>query len=403
MNDAAIFAAALGIAAPWKLTDIDFDKDKGELRLRVSCDTGARFPCPGGAGDVGRYDSRERTWRHLNFWQHKTYITADVPRVRCADGSIQTIDVPWASKGSGFTLMFEASVLLLMREMPVAAVAELVDEHDTRLWRLLHRHVEDWKPRIDMSQTTAICIDETASKRGHKYITLVIDASSKRLLFAAEGRDKSTISQFSDIMRKQGGDPLRITHAAIDMGNSYKGGVADNFPKAAIVYDRFHVAQWMNKAVDQVRRSEVREKKELKGTKFLWLKRHDRLSENERQMLSEFIQSRNKTAKAYQLKTLWDDFYQQTSEDAAKGFLKAWVNAAIESKLLPMMKIACIINASWKRFTSWISTPISTAINEGTNSLVQAVRARARGYKNPTNFINICYFLRSGMPVPRPT
>jgi transposase len=91
-------------------------------------------------------------------------------------------------------VMFEAAVLLLMREMPVAAVAQMVDEHDTRLWRLLHRYVDAWKPCIDMSKTTTICVDETASKRGHTYITLVIDAATKRLIFATEGRDKSTAS-----------------------------------------------------------------------------------------------------------------------------------------------------------------------------------------------------------------
>jgi transposase len=313
-NSIAIFAAALGIAAPWKVTGVEFNQEKRELYLRLDCSAGEKFPCPDGSGLAGRYDSRERTWRHLNFWQHKTFITADIPRVRCADGSIQMIDVPWAKKGSGFTVMFEAAVLLLMREMPVAAVAQMVDEHDTRLWRLLHRYVDAWKPCIDMSKTTAICVDETASKRGHTYITLVIDAATKRLIFATEGRDKSTLQRCAETMRQQGGDPLRVTHAAIDMGNPYKGGVADYFPKAAIVYDRFHIAQWMNKAVDQVRRAEVREKDELKGTKYLWMKRHDRLTDKERAQLGEFIQSRKKTAKAYHLKTLWDDFYQQPTE-----------------------------------------------------------------------------------------
>jgi transposase len=95
-NSIAIFAAALGIAAPWKVTGVEFNQEKRELYLRLDCSAGEKFPCPDGSGLAGRYDSRERTWRHLNFWQHKTFITADIPRVRCADGSIQMIDVPWA-------------------------------------------------------------------------------------------------------------------------------------------------------------------------------------------------------------------------------------------------------------------------------------------------------------------
>jgi transposase len=199
----------------------------------------------------------------------------------------------------------------------------------------LHRYVDEWKPKIDMSKTTNICVDETASRRGHEYITIVVDGATRKVLFACEGRDKSTLSRFADILVQHGGDPRAITAAAIDMGNPYIGGMRDNFPNASMVFDRFHVTQWMNKAVDRVRRSESRREEILTGTKFLFMKRHDRLNKQERIQLKEFIDQRKKTAIAYQLRTLWDDFYKQDNKEAAKGFLKAWVNAAIESKLYP--------------------------------------------------------------------
>ena len=119
--------------------------------------------------------------------------------------------------------------------------------------------------------------------------------------------------------------------------------------------------------------------------RFLWMKRYDRLTNQDRERLNEFMDSCSETARAYQLKTLWDDFYKQPTENDAKGFLKAWVNASIDSKRVPMMKIGCSINHHWKQFVSWINSRISTAINEDVNSLVQAVRSRARGYRNTQN------------------
>lgn len=391
---------ALGLQHPWIITKTTFDSEAQKLHISIDYDDAACFDCGDGSQPVRPYDSRERTWRHLDFWQHKTYITARVPRIKGSDGKVVMVDVPWARKGSGFTLLFESSVLLLLREMPVAAVARQVDEHDTRLWRLLHHYVEQWKPQIDLSQTTAICVDETASKRGHQYITIIIDASSRKLIYADTGRDKSTLYRFACKMPELGGNPYNITSAAIDMGNPYKGGIRDYFPNAEVTFDRFHVAQWMNKAVDQVRRAEVKKLGTLKGSKFLFMKRHDRLSESQLQQLSEFTKQRSETAQAYGLKTLWDDFYKQTTKEDAKGFLKAWVNSALASKILPMMKLANAINFDWKKHVSWIASKASTAINEGTNSLIQAIRGRARGYRNVQNFIDMCYFLRSGMPIP---
>jgi transposase len=395
-----LFSTALGLTAPWYITEVEFDEESEELHVSIDFMDGAEFSISSESDDRSRpYDTRERRWRHLDFWQHKTYLTARVPRIRLPDGSVKTIEVPWARKGSGFTLLFEASALVLLREMPVAAVARKLREHDTRIWRLLHHHVDKWKPQIDMSRTRAICVDETASKRGHNYITLVIDGDTRQLIYADHGRDKSTLFRFALKMREHGGDPSSIRVAAIDMGNPYKGGIRDYFPNAVVTFDRFHVAQWMNKAVDQVRRKEAKTKAEIKGTRFLWLKRHDRLTQRDRERLSDFMDSRSETARAYQLKTLWEEFYKQDTEADAKGFLKAWVNSAIESKILPMMKVACSINFHWKNYVSWVTSRMSTAINEGVNSLVQAVRNRARGYRNTQNFIDMCYFLRSGMPI----
>ncbi len=115
------------------------------------------------------------TWRHLNFFQHQAYLNARVPRVRCDTCGVKTANVPWARPDSGFTLLFEALVMTMVSAMPVKAVAWIVGEHDTRLWRVVHHYVDQARAGTDASGVTRLAIDETAARRGHDYVTLFVD------------------------------------------------------------------------------------------------------------------------------------------------------------------------------------------------------------------------------------
>jgi transposase len=111
-------------------------------------------------------DTSEKCWRHLDFFQHQAYLRARVPRVRCPEHGVHQVELAWARAGSGFTLLFEALLMALVAEMPVRAVAELVGEHDTRLWRVLHHDVAAARARQDLSEVVRVGIDETSFRRG---------------------------------------------------------------------------------------------------------------------------------------------------------------------------------------------------------------------------------------------
>jgi transposase len=173
MRDTALLQRALGLTPPWTVNRADFDPEAHRLDLQIDFAPGSRFACPScGATDCRAHDTERKTWRHLNFFQHQAYLTARVPRIRCDACGIKTVHVPWARPGSGFTLLFEALVMTMLSAMPVAAVARIVGEHDTRLWRVMHHYVEQARARIDTSDVARIAIDETAARRGHNYITL---------------------------------------------------------------------------------------------------------------------------------------------------------------------------------------------------------------------------------------
>jgi hypothetical protein len=152
MDELSLFTLALGLSKPWQVVDIRFSKEEGRLDLRIDFPRGAKFPCPTCEGqECEVHDTKDRTWRHLNFFQYETYLHARVPRVGCDRCGIKQVEVPWARPGSGFTLLFEMLVLQLSREMSVAGVADVTAESANRIWRILAHYVEEARRRVDLS------------------------------------------------------------------------------------------------------------------------------------------------------------------------------------------------------------------------------------------------------------
>ncbi|MBC7323791.1 MAG: transposase family protein, partial [Moorella sp. (in: Bacteria)] len=172
----ALFAHALGLTPPWKVTEVIFSEQKGCLDIHVDFERGASFNCPVcGKPGAKAYDTEKQVWRHLDFFQYQAFIIARVPRVKCKHGcGIRKVEVPWARQDRGFTLLFEAYFLRLAKDMPVAAIARLLNEHDTRLWRVVKHYVVAGRARADFSGVTRIGIDETSARKGHDYITYLI-------------------------------------------------------------------------------------------------------------------------------------------------------------------------------------------------------------------------------------
>ena len=218
MRDNSLLQMALGIAPPWAVKRSDFDAEARRLDIDLDFTPGSRFPCPNcGAANCPTHDTEQMTWRHLNFFQHQAYLHARVPRVRCDKCGVKKISVPWARPDSGFTLLFEELLMTLVSEMPVNAVARLVGEHDTRLWRVIHHYVEHARERLDLSAVNRVAIDETAARRGQNYITLFVDIDQARTVFAVDGKDAETVAAFADDLATHGGDRNAVTQVCIDM------------------------------------------------------------------------------------------------------------------------------------------------------------------------------------------
>ena len=343
------------------------------------------------------------TWRHLNFFQHEAYLHARVPRVTCKACGVKRVAVPWAREGSGFTLLFEALVMAMMTAMPVAAVGRLVREHDTRLWRVLHHYVEEARNRADHSAVTRVAFDETAARRGHDYVSLFVDLDGPRVLFVADGKDASTVEKFAADLAGHGGAAGNVTEVCIDMSPAFIKGTAAHLPEANITFDKFHAVKIVNDAVDQVRRAEQKTRPELKKTRYIWLKNQSNLTKSQHDALGGLSILNLKTARAYQIRLTFQDFYAESSRETAEAFLKKWYFWATHSRLQPIVEAARTIKRHWDGVLRWFDSKIANGLIEGINSLVQAAKAKARGYRSTRNLKAIVYMIAGKLDLRLPT
>lgn len=244
----------MNVEEPWYIKDLKLDPISEKLDIWLDFRRGSKFSCPNcGKSDCSAYDTKEKVLRHINYFQYSTYLHIRTPRVMCSDCGILQIRVPWAREQSHFTLRMEAMILELAKKMPVLQIANLLGEEDKKLWRVIHHYVDESRSKKDFSDVSVIGIDETSRKKGHKYITLVVDFEDSKVIFACEGKDSSTITSFSEDLQNHNGNPSNIKSVCCDMSPSYISGISTELPNAEITFDKFHVMKTMNEGVNEVR------------------------------------------------------------------------------------------------------------------------------------------------------
>ena len=394
MNSTEIFSLALGLESPWKIEKVEMELTENsikELHLHIGHSKGYQFkdkdekPCP-------VYDTKDRKWRHMNFFEHHCYIHCPVPRIKTSEGKIRQVDVPWARKQSGFTLLFEALAMsLIENEMPTNKVAKLLGEHPNRIWRIFNYWIERAYQKDDVSQVTQLGFDETSRRKGHSYITVAVDLEERRVLHVVKGKNAKTIEDIKVYLGDKGVPAAQITQASIDLSPAFISGITEHFPKADITFDRFHVVKLLNEAMDTVRKQERKEHEQLKGHKYTFLK--NKLSTKKQSELKELITLYPTLGEAYRLKILFNDLWTMPDKDAATAFIDQWFDEVEQSKIQPFMKFAKTVKAHLSGIINFVETKITNAILESINNKIQMAKKRARGYRNTDNFINMIYFL----------
>jgi len=396
-----LFELALNIQDPWYIKDIQFSVESKRLDIHIDFHKGAMFHYESEKesikGDFKVYDTVPKQWRHLNFFEHECYLHARVPRVDVNEAVKRLIDPPWSGLSNGFTMLFEALILQLASHMPVHTVGRIISESDHKIWTALERYVTKALANNDYSDLKAVGMDETSKRKGHDYITLFVDLFKKQTIFIAEGKDHETIKAFVDDLKVHNGQAEAITDVSCDMSPAFIKGVENNLPNAKITFDRFHIMKIINSAVDKVRKQEVQTQVLLKGSRYVFLKNEKNLTNAQRQKRQELsLPSLNlKSMRALHIRENFQEIYNAPTVEIFEAMLKKWYFWATHSRIEFMKEAAHTIKAHWEGVVQWKKTHIDNSLLEGLNSLIQAAKAKARGFRTFRCF-RIVAFLITG-------
>ena len=390
-NSQEIFAIALGLELPWSIKEVKLNQVESRSDIYLGFTKSHKFISEDG-DTYTAYDTVTRTWQHLNFFQHHFYLHAKVPRVKQKDGKVITQSVPWARAHSGFTLLFEAfSMLLIESEMPINKAAKVLGIYPNRIWTIFNYWISRAHSADTIDSLEQVGFDETSTRKGHHYVTTMVDLKERRVLYASQGKDSECIRKSVVYLEEKEVDVNKVKQVCIDMSPAFISGCNNYLPDADITSDKFHVVKEVNKAMDELRKLERRGNELLKGHKYTLLK--SKLTPKIKDARDLLLEYYPRLGEGYRLKQLFAEFWELKDKQEAEGYLAFWCDIAEESKIQPFMKVARTIRAHWSGIINYIESRINNGILEGLNSKIQLAKKRARGYANTKKFINLIYFI----------
>jgi transposase len=390
-----LFAAALGVESPWSVAKVDFNQARKLLTIIIDFKPGSRFAVAGAAGAHPVHDTTTKTYRHLNFFQHECHLEVRVPRVKLPDGSVRLVEPPFAGKLKGFTLLFEALLLMLAQQMPFAAVARIVGESAYRVQAVCERYVALALEAADFSEVTALAIDETSRARGHDYVTIAADPEKRRVLCVVEGKDSAAVLEIAADREVHGCAPEQVGSVSIDMSAAFIKGVTEYLPEARITFDKFHVISHANDAVTRMRRLEQKTEPSLKGMRWSLVKDVSRLRSTETSGLEVVLSQMTslRTARAWLYKEQLREILDRKQINVVSAMLKRWCTCVMRSKVEPMKAVAQMIREHFDGIVAWAQTRATNGFLEAINGLFQAAKRRARGFTRLSTIRTVIFLI----------
>lgn len=400
MHDRELYRKILGIQPPWEVSEVEVDLPGTGVTVHIR-HSGAGLACPQCGTSCSGYDTRERKWRHLDTCQYKTWLVAEVPRVKCPEHGVHQLPVPWAENNSRLTALFEALVIDWLKIGTISEVAERLGLSWSAVSGVQERAVARGLARREQDFPDAIGIDETAFQRRHQYVTVI--SSQDRVLYVADDRKRSTLDAWYAAQPAEALAGLRTV--AMDMWGPFIDSTLTHVPGAAhkIAFDKFHVAQHLGDAVDKVRRSEHKALLAGEGgsvltkSRYLWLQHPDNMTDKSWTRLKALKSANLKTARAWAIKTHAMCLWGYKSRTWARKAWMGWYGWAIRSRLEPVKKVARTIKAHLEGILTAVVTGATNARAEGFNTMIQKIKRDARGFRNKERFKAAIYFHLGGL------
>ena len=364
-----------------------------------------RRRCPGFDQGDGR-----RRWRALDLGSTLAFVEADAPRVRCRHHGVVVCAVPWARHDSRFTRAFEDQAAWLAVNTSKTAVAELMRIAWRTVGAICERVCDEAQREVDLLDgLRRIGIDEISHRKGQRYLTVVVDHDTGRLVWAAAGRDRKTVERFLDELGETRCKQIKLV--SCDMASWIAGPVADRLPDAVRCVDPFHVVMLATDALDEVRREvwnearkngEIAAAKDLKGARYALWKNPENLTDRQAAKLSSVQKTNARLYRAYLLKEQLRQIYRLPAEQAI-GLLDEWIAWARRCRLASFVKLAQTITKQRAGIVAAIEHGLSNARVEAINTQIRMITRRAYGFHSPGALIALAMLSLAGLcpPLPR--
>ncbi len=409
MRGIRVWARLLGLAQA-VVEDVFLDEDDVVVCVRPRARQRGRCPlCRRRCSGYDDGDGRRR-WRALDLGTVKAYVEARAPRVECKRHGVIVAAVPWARHDSAFTRDFEDQCAWLAVNCSASAVARLM--HTT--WRAVGgicRRVSDEarRERDMLGGLRRIGIDEISVRKGQRYLTIVVDHHTGRLVWAAPGRDRNTVEKFLDLLGEDRCEQIELV--SCDMAVWIAGPVRERCPNAEVCLDPFHVIQLATDALDEIRRevwnqarkdNNIALAKELKGARYALWKNPENLTDTQQVKLAQIQEINKRLFRAYLLKEQLRQIYQADSPEQAIGILDAWLKWAFRCRLAPFVKLARTIRDKRAGIEAAIRNGLSNARVEQVNTQIRLITRRGFGYHSQEAVIALAMLTLGGLCPPLP-
>ena len=401
---AALVPESPDLGDEWAVAGVEMRRcgpDPDELHVYVERTPGHAMRCPRCGAMHGVYDTRERTWRHLDIWQYKTYIHRGLPRLDCDEGGPPGAGVPWADPDAKhLAALFEAQVLVMATSpVPAGGIAGVMCEHDTRIWAMPDRIVAKAHAEADFSGVGDVGVDETARRRGHNYLTSFVDLGGERVMVCALGRDAGTVAEFARELAEHGGDPEAVRVVTCDLSPAFAKGVSEHLPNAERVADRFHVIQLATRQPGGAGSAEARESREkralLARTKYIWLRNEASLTEGQAERKRTLSREHLRTARACATREAPRAVYDCGARDDAGSELDALRGRVTRPDVPQARTVARAMREHRAEIPDHSGHGPADAVPGGTSSAVQSARRQARGLGN-LEYLETIIYLKLG-------
>ena len=329
-----------------------------------------------------------RKLRTVPIGRKPVWLLVEIPRVFCADCNlVRQIHTRIASPRKSYTHAFERFVMSLSRVMTLKDIAALLHVSWDCIKDIVKRNLARRFSRPSLKDVKYLAIDEISIRKGHKYVTLVMDLEGGRVLFVGDGKGTEALKPFWKRLEKH---KHQIKAVSTDMGPAYISAVLENLPGVPLVFDRFHIVKLMNETLAGIRRKLHHELKEcmqkdvLKGSRWILLKNPENLSEkhDEEERLKEALRLNEPLATAYYMKEDLRQFWSQPNRESAKEVVEDWIKRAWASGISLLKKMGNTIQACKSGILNWYDHRISSGKMEGTNNKIKVLKRMAYGYRD---------------------